>query len=1026
MKRSLASAIVVGALAAAISLPATAVAFQVTGGGGRQTQNPYGLWYAGQEACAKDGCHAAIASKPTPHSEMVKDVQMFPSALIPAADSEHWPYLSSFGGVVLKPKDVYLQIGDSHAGFLEYAGTQTNPLGANLKPADELPLWDPMEWEFVLDGWKTPGVKLGNRIYLQSCAPCHNVGVTRPSNSTFTLANGAVQTSGTPSTVSALSIQCEVCHGTGENPDGHKKGVPGVVAGTQILKAQVCGQCHVSGAAPQKNFAGGSFGNPNGYTTDEPLSDYYTPFTTVDSEETFMNYVANGGTKPRFLPNGANYSLRHSYYNEWLNNKVPSHVVNGGMKGHADPVNLAVVGTAAGGNTKCFRCHSGLGFLNRIGAKGPNGVRIVGTFPTLSEVQANDPGISCQVCHTGHVGMGEHESYDSMRRWESGKEVSCGDCHNWQFEALDQKLQSETIGGVTYSRPAANTVSGHPQREVFTGGHGGEDGTGGMWGVAPMDQTMPGTKCQNCHMPRTSKEGMPADDDGTNEATRQSHRFHVVEPGDAARYKLRPNGDSCAPSCHKEDASGYTREDMQSWIDQKKTGVANATKAAQDALNVVAVSLGLADYTKFIAAQPVSGAAAAISPSRWAMLQRAAQNVDIVINDASGGIHNPAYVLAGLAKAKFWAGCLSGTVDASFGSAPSAGEGMGVVGTVYGDGHVALPGADVVLETSTDGAAWTTASTGRTNGRGAFTLATGRIVGARSYRVRFSPSTGVDYVSATLHVAAPTTTARVTPSGAATTWTNITSARVTISSEDGSAIYYMLSGATTRAKTRYTGPFTITKEGRTDVSYWASEGGRVEPTQQLPVKIDRGKPTIHSDLASVCANKADVHVWASDAGAGVSKIHYDFGPMSSDIDGATFTFSTQQLGKRKLVVRATDGAGKSSSRTLNVWVKAAPSVSMSPKGTSTIWVGESVSFATRVTRGTNADGTSVLLTNRPLILQRWDGRTWVTWKRFSTGDGTVSWTRTFSSKGTTYWRWRVPADDYSYAANSAVLKVVAK
>ncbi len=290
-----------------------------------------------------------------------------------------------------------------------------------------------------------------------------------------------------------------------------------------------------------------------------------------------MKYV-NGQTttKPKFLPNGANFSMRHTYYNEWLVNKVPSGY--GGDHGHADPVNEAVKTYAAGGNTKCLKCHSGLGFLNRIDAKAPTGTRIVPTFPTMSIVATADPGISCQVCHTGHVGMGEHGGYDSMRRWGNGKEVSCGDCHNWQFEMLDQAVQYETIGGVEYSRPAANTKSRHPQREMVTGGHGGEDGLGGLWGVAPMGTAMPDTTCKDCHMPRTHKEGMPANDDGTRVGTRMSHRFHVVEPGDAAALEAASRTATRAPSdCHKEEAAEYSRADMQAWIDQKQAAVASAS-----------------------------------------------------------------------------------------------------------------------------------------------------------------------------------------------------------------------------------------------------------------------------------------------------------------------------------------------------------------------------------------------------------------------------------------------------------------
>ena len=73
------------------ALPSAALGFSVTGGGGTQTQNPYGQWYAGKEACAQEGCHSAIAAKKTPHSEMVKDIKAKPSALFPSADSDSGP-----------------------------------------------------------------------------------------------------------------------------------------------------------------------------------------------------------------------------------------------------------------------------------------------------------------------------------------------------------------------------------------------------------------------------------------------------------------------------------------------------------------------------------------------------------------------------------------------------------------------------------------------------------------------------------------------------------------------------------------------------------------------------------------------------------------------------------------------------------------------------------------------------------------------------------------------------------------------
>ncbi len=67
-----------------------------------------------------------------------------------------------------------------------------------------------------------------------------------------------------------------------------------------------------------------------------------------------------------------------------------------------------------------------------------------------------------------------------------------------------------------------------------------------------------------------------------------------------------------------------------------------------------------------------------------------------------------------------------------------------------------------------------------------------------------------------------------------------------------------------------------------------------------------------------------------------------------------------------------------------------------------------------------------MFTGRPLVLQRWDGRKWNTWTKFNSGSGAVSWTRKFTSKGTSYWRWAATADTYSYAGYSPILKVVTK
>lgn len=1008
MKRSFAVAAVLGVLIAALSLPLAALGFQITGGGGTQTRNPYGLYYAGREACAREGCHSEIASKPSPHSTMVTDVKANPSQLSPAADSGLWPYVSISGGLTLRPRDMYLVLGDSR-GKHEYVGAQGSALAANMLPADDLPLWDPLDF-FITQGAWSPS-KVIAKPYSQSCSGCHNVGFTRPSNATYTLGNGATQTTSTPSTVSEFGVQCESCHGSGKDSDPHKTGVPRVVSGTQILKAQVCGQCHVSGTTPQKNVNGSAFGNPNGYSTDTSLSAYLTPYTTVPSETAFMNYVNGvpGFAKPKFLPNGANFSMNHSYYNEWL---VSSHA------------NKPRASTTSNSNPRCKRCHSGLGFLYYIDAKSPSGTRLVATAPTSETVDSSDPSISCQVCHDGHVTYTASNTVDATRRWGNGKSVTCGDCHNWRFETLDYTMQYETIDGVEYTRPPLNQRSHPAAREMAAGGLGGDDALGGLWGVKPMGPSMPGVTCVDCHMPRTYREGGAVGDVGSTDLTRMSHTFHVTYPGDAQRWKLRPNGDSCAVGCHEGEAAEYTRADFQTWIDQKRTAVASASAETSSSLATVWAAQGFTRMRSLESTQPTTGPAATISPAKWTMLQHAAQNFDIIGGDGSGGLHNPAYALAGLAQANLWARSATATLDATLGTGLTLGTGMTASGKLLGVNGAVIPGAEIVLETSTDGSNWALVRSGKPDGSGAFSLLTGPIVGSRTFRVRFTPMAGVNYLSAPMVVEVPVTSAGVSPAGAVSAWFNIGSAQVTLTATPGSATFYTLTGATLCAKTLYTGPITIAAEGRTDVAFWSTSSTSAEATQTLPIFIDRAAPAVRSDRAPGYANKAVIHAWGTDAGSGVESVRATFRGASKQTAGSSLTFETYALGRNNLLLSATDGAGKTTTETVSVWVKATPALTMSPRWRKTISKGKSIKFATRATRGHDASGHDIMFTGRPLVLQRWDGRKWVSWKRFSSGKGSVSWTKKFAAKGTSYWRWRINSDAYSYPANSAVLKVV--
>ena len=1010
------------AVAIAIAaLPHSALGFTVIGASGETTRDAYGRWYAGEQKCAGTLCHAAITSQETVHGNMVTDLRANPAALRPGADSGKWP--TPYGGISLLPSSLYLKLGDN-LGFLEYTGFEGS---YTVNPVGDLPIFSGAEWNFELNAWQgTSNVTAG--AYDQSCSQCHNMGVTRPSNATFTLASGAQQTTKTPTAVVGLSIQCEVCHGTGKNPGGHKAGIPDVVGGYDILKAQVCGQCHVTGTTPQKNVTGGSFGNPNGYTTDMDLSAFLTPNTTVPTEQQFMNYINNGGAKPAFLPNGDDYSQRHTYYNEWLNNKVPAEY--GGMNGHADPVNAAVVGynDALGG--KCVGCHSGLGFLNRIEARTPMGSLIVTDQPTTAQVQADDPGIACAICHTGHVGYKEGgEGYDSMRRWGDGTEVSCGDCHNWQFEVLEQPVQSELVGIERHVRPAANQRSRHPQREMFSGGEGGTSGTGGLWGVAPMGEFMPGTECKSCHMPRTHREGMPANDDGSYEGTRQSHRFHVTMPGDAARWKLRKGGDSCTDaSCHVDTvAADYTRTDFQEWIDSVQAGTARNSTEVTSALAAVSSDLGLAgSWLDFIAAQPSSGGAASMSAAEWKMLQKSAQNADFVINDASLGVHQPRYSAEGLRLASLWARSYGAAITASKSARIDGVDGVRITGTLTGNDGRALIGGVVKLEESADGGATWSVVQSRTMTASSFAFNTSALVGDTSFRCSYSPDAGVVYYSGTMVVSVPVTSIVLTPSEASTQWVD---SNVSVSmgcSEPGAFTIYSLSGATVQAPAVYSGPFVITADGITTITFWSvgAEATEMHRTQQIC--IDQATPSITSDAVSLYTNSAAIHITGIDPYSGPKYVEYslDWGPwVNSGLPTATVNVSA--LGPHYLRARSTNNLDHTSAEVAWFFVVKSPvSVAKSPT-VSTSYLRAGRYWRYSVTLRSPA---GVPLAGKLVYLQRsYNGRTWRNVASYRTNaSGYASRNAKFSSTGTTYWRWYVPADASYYQAYGSRTRLVVR
>ena len=136
MKRSFAAAIVMGALITALALPMSALAFQVTGGGGNADAEPLRLLVRRQGGVCPGGLSRQDRGEAVPAQRdgQGRARESLRSSSRPP-DSGLWPYTSPFGGITIQPRDLYLQVGDSE-GFHRVrrlpgkrAGDQGGPRG---------------------------------------------------------------------------------------------------------------------------------------------------------------------------------------------------------------------------------------------------------------------------------------------------------------------------------------------------------------------------------------------------------------------------------------------------------------------------------------------------------------------------------------------------------------------------------------------------------------------------------------------------------------------------------------------------------------------------------------------------------------------------------------------------------------------------------------------------------------------------------------------------------------------------------
>lgn len=496
--------------------------------------NAYGQTFAGQEKCLS--CHGAktgrwqVGAYPTTvHGQFISSIDVTRGALIPAAS--FWPSSTFAGGISFAATDIRWMLGapgQNHQYVTRHLNSGTvkldsgSSVAAVAGPADDYLMPNGVEWIADPGVWENPS-KPSVRTYFQSCGGCHFLGVTRPTDKTYTLANGATIGRQTATTFVGPGIQCEQCHGTGStNPDTRHWDTGVAVTRTkQVLKSQTCGQCHVNGTAKEKNYVGGTFSSANGFTTDKNLSDFYI----VNGASYIQTSPASvPPTIPlsdtRFYPNGSTKNMKHSHYNEYQ------------LTAHARSLRWAN-GELWSPRAKdsCLKCHSGEAFLKAT-SYATDSVNDITLAP--SSVASDTLNIECAVCHQIHGRTGE----------PLGLRISA--------EELCQKCHTASLA---VGKPAeAGSKIHHPQAEMRTGY--------GLIGVAAPRSWMAEAACPACHMPKTY-------------SNRASHSFKVMLPGDAAAWNVQKGGDSCTP-CHGGTSRAALQGRIDGWQDSVKSNVAAA------------------------------------------------------------------------------------------------------------------------------------------------------------------------------------------------------------------------------------------------------------------------------------------------------------------------------------------------------------------------------------------------------------------------------------------------------------------
>jgi len=678
--------------------------------------NEYGMHYAGQAKCLEchDSGYAATVHGRFAKSELVPDAPagwtMFKAAGDAPQVAGTFPIDWTSGGVYAVDQP-WITVGDFDGGaateYLYWQGS-ADPLVTPWNLVEGLIAEPTGQW---MVGNEAPEKGLYDVVY--GCQRCHQLGSTFPTKDaadTSAVPNPAATVAASPTTAKqwardagttvadfgadpavsypGMSIQCEACHGTGlqRGPGGDLSGMHWN-SGTQLShrvegasmatlgQSQVCGQCH--GSYVTKTGSLGIYG----YTPNLPMRTFVdinglsggVPYTYIPTEAEFLATP----TKYFMFPNGSNAKGNHYYYDEWA---ASAHSYRGAYY-TTDPATMspdAMTFQAAGHGhynattdsnitSGCYKCHTGEGYLKSKGAA------IAAEFtPTKSNV--GFMGQECVTCHTPHpAAVGDEGNIRTPdpagQRSAAGLAVGnasvCEDCHNWQYE-----VQGTTPVYKPQADLAARGGPSHPQRETL---HGKV-----MVEVPAAGEFMPGAKCEDCHMPKTSKN-----------ANRFSHGMMIMLPGKAEEWNAAANAvgsgymgqDSCS-SCHP----GETREELQANIDAWQADTTAAASAAAAAITA-AQTRAPAEYSLTDPTKP-----------GYVLVGKATWNYKAVGSDLSGGVHNPEYMHAGLMKAEQMAKSVGGSFAQLTGPASVVPGGMGFVSSrVHNGDGTGAAGASLAL-----------------------------------------------------------------------------------------------------------------------------------------------------------------------------------------------------------------------------------------------------------------------------------------------------------------------------------------